>query len=78
MLLTKAVENEEVVKEVGKFAQYVSDKIPGVIDFALSVVLALVVFFVGAKLIKWIRKIVKASMEKGNVDKGVCQFVDSL
>ncbi len=78
MLLTKAVEGEDVVAEVSKFAEYMGNKIPGVIDFAISVVLALVVFFIGAKLIKWIRKIVRVSMEKGNVDKGVCQFVDSL
>jgi small conductance mechanosensitive channel len=56
----------------------VSGKIPGVLDFILGVILALVVFFVGTKLIKWIRGIVKKSMEKANVDKGVCQFVDSL
>lgn len=58
--------------------EYIMGKIPGLIDFALGVVLALVVFFVGAKLIKWIRKIIRASMERANVDKGVCQFVDSL
>jgi len=79
MLLADIVETEEVmVKEVGKLAQYVGDKIPGLVDFALSVVLALVVFFVGAKVIKWVRQIVKKSMAKANVDKGVCQFVDSL
>lgn len=79
MLLANAIETEEVVvKEVGKLAQYVSGKIPGIIDFAIGVVLALVVFFIGTKIIKWIRKIIKLSMEKGNVDKGVCQFVDSL
>ena len=79
MLLANAIETEEVVvKEVGKLAQYVSGKIPGIIDFAIGVVLALVVFFLGTKLIKWIRKLIKISMEKGNVDKGVCQFVDSL
>ena len=74
MLLT----NEGVMEEVNKLAQYLSDKIPGVIDFALSVVLALVVFFVGAKLIKWVRKIVKRSLERAKVDKGVTQFVDSM
>lgn len=78
MLLANAVEGEEVVEEVSKLAQYVGGKLPGLIDFVLGVVLALVVFFVGAKLIKWIRKIVKKSLEKANVDKGVCQFIDSL
>ena len=65
-------------KEIGKLTQYISEKIPGVIDFAIGVVLALVVFWIGTKIIKWIRKIIRISMEKGNVDKGVCQFIDSL
>ena len=65
-------------KEIEKLTQYISDKIPGILDFALGVVLALVVFWLGTKIIKWIRKIIRISMEKGNVDKGVRQFVDSL
>lgn len=65
-------------KELEKWLQQMVDKIPNLIDFAWGVVLALVVFFVGAKLIKWIRKIVRKSMEKANVDRGVCQFVDSF
>lgn len=78
MLLTNAVEGEIVVEEVSKLATYIGEKIPGVLDFAISVVLALLVFWIGTKLIKWIRKLVKMTMEKGNVDQGVCQFVDSL
>ena len=78
MLLTKAIEGEEVVEEVSKLAEYVGGKIPGLIDLAIGVILALVVFFIGTKLIKWIRKLIRLSMEKGNVDKGVQQFVDSL
>lgn len=65
-------------KGINKLTQYISSKIPGVIDFAIGVVLALLVFWIGAKIIKWIRKIIRISMEKGGVDKGVRQFVDSL
>lgn len=65
-------------KEWNQLTQYLTIKIPGILDFILGVILALVVFFVGTKVIKWIRKIVKKSMEKANVDKGVVQFVDSL
>lgn len=71
MLLTKTV-------EVSKLAEYMGEKIPGIVDFIIGVVLALVVFFIGTKIIKWIRKIVRLSMERGNVDKGVRQFIDSL
>ena len=65
-------------KEFEKWLQQMMDKIPDLIDFALGVVLALAVFFIGAKLIKLIRKIVRKSMEKANVDRGVCQFMDSF
>ena len=64
--------------EINRLTKYISDKIPELIDFAIGVVLALLVFWIGAKIIKWIRKIIRISMEKGNVDKGVRQFVDSL
>ena len=65
-------------KEIQNLGQYLSEKIPALIDFAVGVVLALLVFWIGTRVIKWIRRIVRISMEKGNVDKGVCQFVDSL
>lgn len=61
-----------------KLVEHMSGKIPAVIDFIIGVVLALVVFWLGTKIIGWIRKLIRISMEKGNVDKGVRQFVDSL
>lgn len=78
MLLAKTVDGEEVVQEVGKLTQYLSDKIPNLIDFVLSVLLALLVFAIGAKLIGWLRKIVRRSLQRSSVDKGVEQFVDSV
>ena len=78
MLLAKTVDGEEVVQEVGKLTQYLSDKIPNLIDFVLSVLLALLVFAFGAKLIGWLRKIVRRSLQRSGVDKGVEQFVDSV
>lgn len=78
MLLAKTMDGEEVVQEVGKLTQYLSDKIPSLIDFVLSVLLALLVFAIGAKLIGWLRKIVRRSLQRSGVDKGVEQFVDSV
>lgn len=77
MLLAK-VTSGEVVQEVGKFAQYLNNKLPELIDFAFSVVLALVVFAIGAKLIGWVRKLVKRSLQRSSIDTGVAQFVDSM
>lgn len=77
-MLAEVLETGEALQEVGKFAQYLNQKIPKLIDFAFSVVLALVVFAIGAKLIGWLRKLVKRSLQRSSVDKGVEQFVDSV
>lgn len=47
-------------------------------NLVLRVIVTLVIFFVGAQLIKLVRKIVKKSMEKANAEKGVITFVDSF
>ncbi len=69
---------EEVTKEAGRFAQYVHDNIPALIDFGFRVVLVIVLFIVGRIIIQWIRKIVRHSIERTSADKGVAQFVDSM
>ncbi len=68
----------EVTKEVSRFQQYINDHIPDVISFGMRMVLAIIVFIIGKKLIDIIRKIVRRSLEKSTVDKGVEQFPDSL
>ena len=69
---------QEAVKQVNQLTQYVQDSIPGLITFGLKVLAALVAFFSGRLVIRWIRKIVRRSFERSGADKGVEQFVDSL
>lgn len=69
---------QEAVKQVNQLTQYVQDSIPGLITFGLKVLAALVAFFIGRLVIRWIRKIVRRSFERSDADKGVEQFVDSL
>lgn len=69
---------QEAVKQVNQLTQYVQDSIPGLITFGLKVLAALVAFFIGRLVIRWIRKIVIRSFERSGADKGVEQFVDSL
>ncbi len=57
---------------------YVEERIPSLIDFGLKVVFAIIVFFVGRALIRWIVRLVARSMEHAKVDTGVQQFVHSL
>ncbi len=65
-------------KELGVFEQYMTDSLPKLLDFAIDVILAIVVFAIGTKVIKWLVKIVKNSMERANVEQGVLTFIGSL
>jgi len=69
---------QDTVKEVGRFAQYIQDSIPKMVGFGVRVVIALVIFFVGRIVIRWIQKLVRRSLERSGADKGVEQFVDSF
>lgn len=68
----------EATQEVNQFVQFFEDHIPDLVAFGVRVLLALVLFFVGSKIIKWIRKVVRKSFERTNADAGVSQFVDSM
>lgn len=68
----------EATQEVNQFVQFFQNHLPDIIGFGIKVLLAIVFFIIGSKIIKWIRKIVRRSFEKTNADTGVRQFVDSM
>lgn len=69
---------EEITTQAFQFRDYLMGKAPEIVDFCLRVVLALLVFWIGRKLIRWILKILESSMKKAGADKGVRQFTMSL
>ena len=78
-ILDSATEvTSEATQEVNAFFQFIENNIPYIISFGIKVLLALIFFFVGGKIIKWIRKIVRRSFERTGADTGVMQFVDSM
>ena len=54
------------------------DIVPIVLPFVLKLIGILIIFFVGTKVIKLSRKIVRKVLEKSNADKGVITFLDNL
>ena len=48
------------------------------LNFGVRLLLAVVFFLIGVNLIKFIRKIIKKSMRRANVELGVIQFADSF
>lgn len=68
----------DAAKEVNQFVQFFEDHIPNIIAFGIDVLLALVAFFVGGRIIRWIRKLVRRSFDRTHADAGVAQFIDSM
>lgn len=69
---------KNAVEEMNQFTAYLQENIPNIIEFGVKVLFAILFFLVGRAVIKWIRKIVRHSMERSNADVGVRQFVDSV
>lgn len=71
-------EVEDVAKQANVFVTYVKNSGPTLISFGIKLIIALVILFVGAKLINLVRRIVRRALEKSQVEKGVQTFLDSL
>lgn len=70
----------DVIENVEKtfLEKYMDGAMPNFLNFAIDVILAFVVFFIGGKIIKWMIKILKRSMERTNAEQGVVTFVSSV
>ena len=80
VLTTTDTQVNEMIESVEKtfLEKYVDNALPGVLNFAIDVVLAFVAFAIGARVIKWIGKVLTKSMEKSNAEPGVITFVNSV
>ena len=69
---------ENVTQQISRTQEYIDKYLPVVISFGLRLLLTIILFIVGGRLIKVVRKIVRRSMERTGADMGVIQFMDSL
>lgn len=69
---------EEVSENLDALQQFLKD-LPGrIVVFGIRMLVAILMLYVGSKLIGLIRKIVKKSMEKAKADIGLAHFLDSV
>ena len=68
---------KQSLRDLLNFKEYIAEQLPAFTGFCIKVVLSIVVFFVGRKIIRWIVDIMRHSLEKANVDAGVVQFISS-
>lgn len=72
---------DQVTNDFGQLnyiEQYLSEKIPAITSFVLSVVIACVVYVIVSKFIKWGCKIFKIFLEKKDVDPSATRFLTSF
>lgn len=71
------LEGLEKIAQPGVLKSYLEGLVPGMMGFALRVVVAVVIYFIGGKVIKWLRRLLRKTLERSNTDEGVRQFLDS-
>lgn len=85
-ITTEAVTLEDVTAaaekikdtDAGVIREWLESLVPGILGFGLQIVLAVVVYFIGTKIIKLSRKLLKRWLEKADADIGAKQFLDAL
>lgn len=79
MLLTTVVSDKLISNlKSGVIKDYLEKVLPDVLSFFWCVILALIIFFVGKKVIKWIVGLIEKGMNRRRLETGVVQFVRSL
>lgn len=66
------------VQDISLLENYLRGLVPSLISFALSVIGAVLVYMIGVRVIRWIRRLFKKMLARHNVDEGVCQFLDAI
>ncbi len=77
LLLENIIDNKGNVN-TGLLESYLSQLPETFLRFSMKVILSLIVFLIGMKMIQWLRKILRKALIKVNADKGVIQFIDAL
>lgn len=77
VLLTDVIEPDGAVN-VGLLQSYLEQIPEKVFQLGMKVILALLVFYIGMKLIKLFRKLMKKTLIKRSAELGAIQFMDSL
>lgn len=76
-IITESLENlQKVDKNV--IQEYLEGIVPDLINFAVQILLAVLLYLVGKRVVSFIRKFLRRSLERRSVDIGVRQFLDSV
>lgn len=75
----------QISKEVDKVSnnavnmiEWVKGQIPNIVTYVLMIILALIIFFIGKKIIRFLIRLLRKSFTKTNMDEGVGKFLLSI
>lgn len=71
-------ELQAVAENPGLIRTWLEGLVPDLLSFAFQVVIALLIYGIGSRIIKFAVKMVRRSMERAGTDEGVKQFVTPL
>ena len=69
---------DQITENLNAFEKFLDTLPEKALGLGVRVLFAAILFFVGSKLIKLIRRITKRSLQRANVETGVIQFLDGL
>lgn len=66
---------QQVAENPGIIRTWLEGMVPDLLNFAFQVVIAVLIYIIGGRIIRFITKMVPRSMERAGTDEGVRQFV---
>lgn len=66
---------QQVAENPGIIRTWLEGMVPDLLNFAFQVVIAVLIYIIGGRIIRFITKMVRRSMERAGTDEGVRQFV---
>lgn len=78
MLNEMEIDVEQIAQNLNAFEKFLDTLPEKALGLGIRVLIAVILFFVGSKLIQFIRKITKKSLQRAGVETGVIQFLDGL
>ena len=80
MILMSQVLSDTLIKNLdeGVLKSWLESVLPSVLGFFWSVVLALLVAYIGGRIITIVRRVFRKSLHRRNAEEGVCQFADQV
>ncbi len=76
-IITEGIENLQKVDE-NYIQEYLEKLVPDLLNFGIQLLLAAFLYLVGKRVISFLRKFLRKSLERRNIDIGVRQFLDSV